>query len=150
MTGINHAITGALVAVAVKQPALALPMAFLSHFVIDAIPHYDHKDLLGRRRLYKIVLVLDAILSLGLLVVLVMILKQPPWIIISCGLLGILPDAMWLPTILQGRLPRINKATLLGQLRQFHKTIQWSEGRRGLYVEIMWFMAMLILVLYIG
>ncbi len=40
MTGFNHAVTGALIAGAVGNPFLAIPLAFASHFVLDAIPHF--------------------------------------------------------------------------------------------------------------
>ena len=39
----NHMVTGAVIALVVKQPALALPLAFLSHFVLDALPHYGER-----------------------------------------------------------------------------------------------------------
>src|SRR5438270_5495542 len=41
MTATNHAITGAAIALAVKKPELAIPLAFISHFALDAIPHYN-------------------------------------------------------------------------------------------------------------
>ena len=41
MTAPNHALTGALIGLTISNPALALPLAFLSHLVCDAIPHYD-------------------------------------------------------------------------------------------------------------
>jgi hypothetical protein len=43
MTGINHAVTGALVAAAINKPALALPAALLSHFAADIIPHWNYR-----------------------------------------------------------------------------------------------------------
>ncbi|HEY5549991.1 MAG TPA: hypothetical protein VIK37_02195 [Candidatus Saccharimonadales bacterium] len=150
MTGINHAITGALVAVVIKEPALALPAALLSHFVIDAIPHYDHRDLMPNPRAYKTVLVLDAILSVGLIVFLALTLNESAWLIIAGGFLGIAPDLMWLPAIAQGRVAPRNKGNFLHQVRRFHAWIQWSEGPRGLYVEIAWFGLVFILIWNVG
>ena len=121
MTGLNHAATGALVAVAVKQPALALPLALFTHFAIDAIPHWDYR-LTGRLR--KIVMRTDLFLSLALLTTLAFVLTTPGWLVILCGLLCMAPDAMWLPELLQGKPPVVHKSTLVGYLRQFHRKVQ--------------------------
>ena len=43
MTATNHALTGATIATLVRQPYLAIPLAFLSHFFCDALPHFDIK-----------------------------------------------------------------------------------------------------------
>jgi hypothetical protein len=40
MTGFNHGMAGAVIALTVKQPVLAVPLAFLSHFATDMIPHF--------------------------------------------------------------------------------------------------------------
>ena len=40
MTGFNHGMTGAVIALTVKKPELAIPLSFLSHFAQDAIPHF--------------------------------------------------------------------------------------------------------------
>lgn len=147
MTGLNHAATGALVAVAVKQPALALPLALLSHFAIDAIPHWKYGV---RGKLRKIIMRTDLVLSLALLVILALVLTTPGWLIIACGLLCMAPDAMWLPELLQGKPPVIHKSTMIGYMRRFHRTVQWQEFNNGLYVEAIWFGAVLTLILKIG
>lgn len=38
---IPHTVVAVAIATLVKQPTLALPFAFLSHFVLDLIPHWD-------------------------------------------------------------------------------------------------------------
>lgn len=44
MTLATHGIVGALVAQSLAwNPALAIPVAFLSHFALDTIPHWDYK-----------------------------------------------------------------------------------------------------------
>ncbi|MFC1649445.1 hypothetical protein ACFL2C_01870 [Patescibacteria group bacterium] len=37
----THAITGAAISSIVPNPIMSVPIAFGSHFVLDAIPHYD-------------------------------------------------------------------------------------------------------------
>ncbi|KKR05412.1 MAG: hypothetical protein UT33_C0011G0123 [Candidatus Peregrinibacteria bacterium GW2011_GWC2_39_14] len=43
MLGTVHMLTGAVIGKVVEKPELIIPIAFLSHFVLDAIPHYDFK-----------------------------------------------------------------------------------------------------------
>src|SRR5688572_12550977 len=42
MTTSNHILAGTLIALTIKEPLLALPLAFASHFVLDALPHYGY------------------------------------------------------------------------------------------------------------
>lgn len=53
MTATSHAIIGTVIAAKIGNPALAIPLAVLSHLAADAFPHWDsgtneHKK--GRRR----------------------------------------------------------------------------------------------------
>ena len=41
MTATGHAIIGTVIAAKVGNPALAIPLAIASHFIADAIPHWD-------------------------------------------------------------------------------------------------------------
>ncbi|MEI6690888.1 MAG: hypothetical protein WCL07_04020 [bacterium] len=41
MLSISHAATGAFIAVKLGNPYLAIPLILLSHYVEDAIPHWD-------------------------------------------------------------------------------------------------------------
>ena len=41
MTATAHALVSAAIAASVPNPALSLPLAFASHFVMDVIPHWD-------------------------------------------------------------------------------------------------------------
>lgn len=41
MLSISHALTGAFIAVKIGNPILAIPLIILSHYVEDAIPHWD-------------------------------------------------------------------------------------------------------------
>jgi hypothetical protein len=144
MTGLNHAATGALVAAAINKPALALPAALLSHFAADAIPHWNYvlKPYIARRQL---VMLADLALSLALLLILGLSVDATPWLIIAGGLLGILPDTMWLRYFITGR-PSIHGSPkrLINRLRQFHRWIQWSETNWGLIVEAVWFCLMIV------
>ncbi|MBI4029189.1 MAG: hypothetical protein HY376_02390 [Candidatus Blackburnbacteria bacterium] len=41
MIELPHAVVGAAIAYKVGNPALALPLAFLSHFALDLVPHWN-------------------------------------------------------------------------------------------------------------
>ena len=146
MTGLNHAATGALVAAAINRPALALPAALLSHFVADAIPHWNYQTPkhIARR---QTVMLADLALSLALLLVLALWVDANPYLVIIGGLLGILPDTMWLRHFITGR-PSIHGSPkrLINRIRQIHFWIQWSETSKGLIVEIVWFPLMIWLI----
>lgn len=53
MTATNHALTGAVIALAIKRPEFAIPLAFLSHFAVDAIPHYNPAGVKGFNKLKR-------------------------------------------------------------------------------------------------
>ena len=143
MTGLNHALTGALVAAAIDEPAIALPAALLSHFVIDMIPHWDYRL---PEVLKPLAVMMDFTLSLSLLLILAVTVDASPRMIIAGGILGILPDAMWLPGIVVGKeVPKSGKS-VLHRVRRIHSKLQWSETRSGLIVEIIWLPLMIILL----
>jgi hypothetical protein len=146
MTGLNHALAGALVAAAINKPIIALPAALVSHFALDAIPHWDYKikPHIARR---QVVMLADLVFSLALLLVLSITVDANPWLVIFGGLLGILPDVMWLRFFITGR-PSITGSPkrLINRLRRFHFWIQWDESSRGFFVELLWFPLMLWLI----
>lgn len=148
MTGINHAVTGMLVAVAVKQPAIALPAAFLSHFAVDMLPHWDYK-VPGLPRMRRLVIATDLLASVWLIVLVAVLLLSHGWLAFLGGFLGILPDTMWLPYILHGKDSPMYKKTLLHVTRRFHSRVQWSESGIGFAVEVIWFVLMLLLLVKI-
>ena len=143
MTGLNHAVTGALVAASINKPILALPAALLSHFAVDMIPHWNYKI---KGDLQQLAMMMDLTLLLSVLLILSVTVDGSTRLIIAGGFLGILPDAMWLPELLKGKQPKIDGKSLWLRLRRLHSKIQWSETSNGIYVEIVWLMATLFLI----
>lgn len=47
MLSISHAATGAFIAVKIGNPLLAIPLILLSHYLEDAVPHWDAGTGLG-------------------------------------------------------------------------------------------------------
>src|SRR5437868_12727087 len=41
MTATSHALVGTVIAAKVGDPLLAIPLALLSHLILDMIPHWD-------------------------------------------------------------------------------------------------------------
>lgn len=149
MTGLNHALTGAVVAAAIKRPEIALPAAFLSHFVVDMIPHWNYR-VPGKLRNKHTVMVADLTISLFLLWLLsISSFHVSGWVIFLAGLLAISPDFMWLPYFITGKPSKMSKQTPLHIARRIHKNIQWSETDGGLYVEAVWFGLMFAAIYYL-
>lgn len=149
MTATNHALTGAVIAVAINKPIIALPIALLSHFALDSLPHWNYW-FPGQRRFRRWVLFLEFGLSLTLLTTLSLISGTVEWwLVASCGLLAILPDMMWFPYLILGKNTPADGKNLLHRLRRFHLKIQWSETSWGLAIEMLWFATMLQIYLLI-
>ena len=146
MTGFNHAITGAFVAAVFNEPLISLPAAFASHFVADAIPHWNYQ-VKGGLRARHAVMAADLLFSLVLLLILTATVNATPWLVFAGGIAGIAPDTMWLPYFLTGKPSNISsQKNPLHLFRRFHFWIQWSETAKGLYVEFIWFFIMLWLI----
>lgn len=54
MTATGHAIIGTVIAAKVGNPALAIPLAIASHFVADAIPHWDTATNIKKKGVKKV------------------------------------------------------------------------------------------------
>lgn len=145
MTGLNHAVTGALVAAAINKPLIALPAALLSHFAADVVPHWNYRLPAKNGRIKG--MSIDLVLSLALLVMLSLTVDAKPWLVFAGGLLAISPDIMWLEFFLTGR-PSIqgNPKRLINRIRRFHLSIQISETDKGILVEAGWLALMLWLI----
>lgn len=135
MTGLNHAATGITIALLVKRPEIALPLAFVSHFVLDMMPH--SKVALSKKAMTPY-LIAEAI-ACTLLTVTCMMLFPEYWLLIgACAVLAFSPDFLW-PFYYKGQLRHVR---FFKQFYAFHKKIQWSETYRGWLVEVLYFSVM--------
>ncbi len=133
MTTSNHALAGTIIAVAVKQPEVALPLSFLSHFVLDSIPHYGHpgeglQETLKHRR----TLVIE-ILGLVGLVVLFMSGAWAASFVLLCAFVACSPDLEW--PLWYALYERRGMAVPRNIWTNFHKRIQ-REYFWGIFVEV--------------
>jgi hypothetical protein len=146
----NHGLTGAVIALKVRNPFLALPLSFVSHFAQDLLPHTDYfagkndEHLFSRK--FFVLLVFDCLLSLSLLIALVILFPTHRWLIWACMVAATCPDAA------QGYyhlyLGRIKKKKIkFDPLSKFHYSLQWAESGWGGLVEIAWAIAGIFIIL---
>lgn len=142
MTATNHTLTGVLIGLSVHSPVVAIVIAILSHFVLDAIPHYSDPKLVGKK--LAPVLAIDA--SIALIILGSMVVLQPAyWLLaVACGIAAASPDLMWFPRWVRdvrGRPPKPFNAIM-----RFHGKIQWAEKPYNYPYEIVWFICGLFLL----
>ena len=145
MTITNHILAGAVIGLAVKNPAVAVALAFASHFVMDALPHFGYAGRKGyaevlRHNLSYLVAVVTLVTTLAVIAVLAL---HGQWLAIFAGLVAASPDAAglynWLAYEKRGK-----RATGLLELFhvKFHRQIQWCERPWGIIVEVAVFVAL--------
>ena len=89
MTATNHGLSGYLMGAVLPLP-LAIPAAFLSHFILDKIPHYGvDNNQKNSSRVYKLIVFGDVILALCLLAAGIFLQK---WTMVLVGLVAYSPD----------------------------------------------------------
>lgn len=138
MRAINHALTGAVIGIVTANPIVAMPTAFASHFVLDAIPHHNSKDGDMNNPRFEVMLVIDGVLCLALAVVLA-VWRPAHWPLAIIGaFLAMSPDFMWVPKYLRAR--RQQQQVAPHGITKFHSKIQWFQRPIGGYVELAWFM----------
>jgi hypothetical protein len=143
MRAINHALTGSIIGLTVTAPIAAVPLAVISHFICDMIPHYGTKksvDDVGASIWFKTSLLVDALLCFSLVIILA-VLQPPFWQLAAvCAFLAAAPDFLWLPryiAVLQHRTWRPSRFS------KFAVAIQWYEKPSGAFVEVAWGVACL-------
>lgn len=136
MTGSNHVVTGALIAAVIPHPLLAIPLAFVSHFVLDALPHYgDTNKRSWLNRHFKYVLGIDALI-MTIFLMSVVLLQPLHWVLILfAALVAVSPDVLWVPYYLSDLRGVERKESPIAKL---FKRIQWAERPWGIYVEAAW------------
>lgn len=142
MTATNHTITGVLIGLSVHQPVVAIVLAVLSHFVLDAIPHYSDPKLIGKK--LAPVLAVDFSVALAVLGSL-LVLRPQYWLLaVVCGIAAASPDLMWFPRWVRDLLGRPGKP--LNGVMRFHSKIQWAEKPYNYPYEVVWFLGSLFLL----
>lgn len=152
MTATNHALFGGVIALIVKEPVLALPLAFLSHFLVDYIPHYSMNDKYLFKRRFNIYLFFDTLICV-IMATLAVVYLENGLLVAVCMFLATSPDFMWAYHKLYREHYRGLKSNF-GPIARFHKRIQatshFRHARRGKIIESIWFIVMTSIILKIG
>lgn len=147
MTASNHVVAGAVIAAAVPQAAIALPLAFVSHFIMDALPHYGDNDKHSwLNRHFKYVLGIDLLLTVVFLGGLLAFQPNNWGILVLGGLVAVSPDVLWLPYFLADLKHQQKEHS---KLAKFLKWIQWGERPWGIYIEAAVLVSLFGLLLYL-
>jgi hypothetical protein len=143
MTAINHALTGAIIGLTASNPILAIPLAFVSHFLLDALPHYDVPGASNEAKIDSglflwLQIVAGAVLCF-LLVVLLAVRQPRHWVVAAvCAFVAASPDLLSIPrfiSVKRGGPDLVDRNAFW----RFHHNIQWKTAPRFAAVEILWF-----------
>jgi hypothetical protein len=146
VTGFNHGMTGAVIALVIKQPELAIPLSFASHFACDNIPHFGVKKGTLFNRTFNIILVSDFLFAVLLMGILGWQFPEARVRIWLCMIAAASPDLMW--AYYELYLKKIkHRIPKLDPLARFHTWIQWSQTPPGAVIEGVWFLGMSSIIL---
>lgn len=148
MTATNHAATGAVIVMLVQYPLIALPLALISHFALDVLPHYGVPyDKRPQHQTFGRVLLVDVIMFPITAVMLMVVAGTFWWLVMIAMFLAISPDFVWVY-----RYWREKKGVILAQnpLTHWHSRIQWGERPWGWIIEMAWFVLIIGVVLQIA
>jgi hypothetical protein len=130
MLATNHAFAGSIIGAILPLP-VAIPVAFASHFVMDAIPHYgvDHQKR-NQHRIYRLIVFSDTFIALSYAAAATLLHK---WSMEICGWVAWSPDLLWVMYYMaNGRDLHIKPKS---RFMMFHKKIQF-ERPWGMIVEL--------------
>jgi hypothetical protein len=134
MTTTAHAITGIFIATIIHRPKLAIPLAFLSHFFCDTLPHFGIGMEFGSIAMFTW-LIIDGLALLGLLLFLrYKKINNVPLLAVA-GFAAMSPDLAWFYYGMQGTLSDISTFDPLSRL---HSTVQWFEHPLGIVIDVAW------------
>jgi hypothetical protein len=138
-------LTGVVIAAIIKQPLIALPAAFVSHFVFDAVPHFGFQDFRGfipkiKYRVTQFSLVFDFFAWVAALY----FASHLGWLALACGFLATSPDLSWVYWYF--RYERKKQMPKENWFTRFHKWIQWGERPWGIVIEVAYFVLLSVFV----
>ena len=141
MRAINHALTGAVIGLSISTPYAAVPLAFVSHFALDALPHYGEENADLTTTGFKLSLIADALLCF-VLVLLLVVAKPENWLVAAvCAFVATAPDFASIRRYVWAQKGK--KLEPQNWFTRFARNIQWGERTWGWIVEAAWFLAML-------
>jgi hypothetical protein len=131
MIGFNHALVGALIGKFLPLP-VAIPLAIISHFCLDALPHYglpNHTR--DASKFWKILFIADFFATAGLIIPAVV---SHHYAVLTCGILAVIPDFVWVIRFLRTRSFNMNDNK--SRYATWHAAIQHYERPWGIWIEL--------------
>ena len=137
MTATNHALTGAIIGFTVVSPWVFL-VAILSHFVLDAFPHFGTSESIKDRvnkSWFEKYLIAEFVICVAI-VAFLRIQSPDFWLAPAvCAFLATSPDLISYRKFSAIRKNKLFKPNLY---ERFADNIQWFEKPIGAVVEIVW------------
>lgn len=156
MTGLNHATTGALIAAAIVNPILAIPLAFASHFVLDATPHFGwdfDQDVFERNRSkeLRIAVAFEFPLSIAAIIILPILIRPITswWVTLLSILAAMAMDLIWVYRGIREELTK--KVKPRNKIMDFHLKLSYHHQRFliGVAWELLYFAGALTLIFWL-
>lgn len=155
MLSISHAVTGAFIATKVTNPSLAVPLILLSHYLEDAVPHWDVGTGMSKGLKNPLLALRHEFVDLALAGILVLVFFPSAlpqlnnsrflianWAPIWGAIVGLLPDFLEAPRNFWKSEP-----FWLKPLNRFHASFHHSIPRpidglapQALLLAILWFL----------
>lgn len=149
MTITNHVLAGALIGIAINEPAIALPLALGSHFVMDALPHFGYKGNKGYSEAlqHRLSYWVGVISLLTTMLVVALLIYNQLWLALAAGIMAALPDVLGVYNYRKYEKHGQKAHGILKVVHvQFHRAIQWCERPWGIYIELVTFMGLFFLL----
>lgn len=133
-------MTGVGIAILTKNPFVAMPLAVLSHYILDSLPHYGFKVWEQRNiGIFKIIFRTMLILDVFVFSIFILFLIKnnvPAWYYLA-GIFGYLPDlAWWYIWLIPEKFGTVRAE--LNFINRFHSNIQKFERLWGLIPEVIY------------
>ena len=142
MTATNHSITAANLALITKTWWI-LPIALISHFVLDALPHFGSTKGKDVDKKFIVVYTIDFILLCSLWLIVLLVTGHFRYLVIAAMTAAALPDVVWIyRLLLELRKKVVPKKSIL---TRFHTAIQWGERSWGWTIELGWLSVMAVI-----
>lgn len=144
MTATAHALIGASIAVKVTNPLLGIPLAILSHFVADLIPHWDARTNHKQKSRTKLVIeaTIDVLLGFALVSLLFRNLVDPAYLF-AMVIAAQLPDWLETPSWMFGiKIPPFPWLDWLGHKLQSRLQLPWGLVTQIIVVGLLLFVAL--------
>lgn len=133
----NHAAVAAILALTIKNPVVVIPLVLISHYVLDAFPHFGYAGGGGfgeafKHRLTYFYIGLDVLGS----IIVIWSIWATAWLVYISALTAVIPDMGHIYRYFFKERKGLSKPGEGNLLSSFHHKIEWCERPWGLYVEV--------------